>query len=429
MPGWAFSGSATALAATTHVAASVAKHVRAEVWRSAEGRRPTRTPDFSTAARDMGNVTDENVKDAMASKVRRGRCGDRVWGTRLRSMTSFLLQGTGLRSRTESAIRPVRRALWPMVLGALMLSACRDDKGVAPIVEPSHARIASLIVSPASVNLQAGQERTLTVEARDSVGQLIANPVVSWRTDAPTVATVDARGTVRGVSPGNAQLTAAATTGSVAASVPVTISAATPGLAQWRAARPGLTDVTFLGIWDDGAGSTYAVGQNGGLLRSRNDGPWEYVSLGHNETVVGVWGAAPTDIWLVGSGGLIMRGDGNTFRRITSNVTGTLLEVWGLSSNEVYITGDRGTILRWNGATLEPMVSGVGDELWGIWGASTNALYAVGNNGTLLRYDGFAWRRMASPDGMPYFDVWGTSENNVFAVGVGGSIVRYDGSG
>jgi len=291
---------------------------------------------------------------------------------------------------------------------------------------PPAARVASLTVSPASVNLQAGQQVTVEIDARDSTGMLIARPPITWRSDAPAVATVDSVGTIRGVAPGAARVTASAAglTGPISALVQVTIAGNTPDIQQWRAARPGLSDVTFLGVWDDGAGSTYAVGQNGGLLRSRNDGPWEAVALNTTETLVGMWGASPTDLWIVGTGGLVLRGDGVAFRRVEAGTTSTLLEVWGLSANEVYLTGDRGTIIRWDGTRFEAMASGVTDEIWGIWGANSAAIFAAGNNGALLRFDGVSWRRLTSPDGTPYFDIWGTSAGNVFAVGITGTIVR-----
>jgi hypothetical protein len=193
-------------------------------------------------------------------------------------------------------------------------------------------------------------------------------------------------------------------------------------------ARAGFTDDAFLSAWDDGAGISYAGGQNGRLVRSVNDGAWEKIPLGTTETVVGIWGASPTDIWLVGSGGMVLRGNGTTFTRVTTPLTGgTWLEVWGLSATEVYITGDAGRIMRWNGSAFEIIPSGVSDELWGIWGPNSTTLFAVGNNGAIIRWDGLQWRRLTAPTNAPLFDVWGTSAGNVFAVGIDGVIVRYDG--
>ena len=321
-------------------------------------------------------------------------------------------------------------ALRTMLAGALLLvvGACRDGT-TAPAL-PNNPRLASLALQPATLALQVGAERRLTLEARDTAGALIATPAVSWRSDAPSVATVDENGVVRALTSGSARISASATgaSGTLSALTTVTVTSVVSPLSQWQLARAGFTDDSFLAAWDDGAGVSYAGGQNGRLVRSVNDGPWETIALGTTETVVGIWGASPTDVWLVGSGGLMLRGNGTTFTRVTSPLPGgTWLEVWGLSASEVYITGDAGRIVRWNGRTFDILPSGVTDELWGIWGPNSTTLFAVGNNGTVLRWDGQLWRRLSVPSAAPLFDVWGTSAGNVFAVGVEGVILRFDG--
>ncbi|MBL0937932.1 MAG: Ig-like domain-containing protein [Gemmatimonadaceae bacterium] len=331
----------------------------------------------------------------------------------------------------QTFLRTIRQAPALAVLLSLQLitvTAC-SERPVDPVVEPPPARVASLEVTPTSVALESGARATLSAEARDSAGNRLTAVTIEWRSDAPAIASVSATGEVLAISPGAARITASVNSinGPVSVLVPVTVTSASPGISQWRASRSTVSDVTFLGIWDDGAGSTYAVGQNGGLLRSRNDGPWEAVRLDTEETLVSVWGASPTDIWLVGSGGLVMRGNGLQFTRVNAGVSGTLLDVWGLSANEVYMSGDRGTVVRWNGVRFETLPTGVTDELWGLWGSNSTTIFAVGNNGTLLRYDGVNWNRLTSPDATPYFDVWGTSAGNVMAIGVSGTVVRFDG--
>ena len=135
-----------------------------------------------------------------------------------------------------------------LTLGALLpaLGACRDS-GPTDVVPPTVGPvISSLIALPASVNLQPGQQRGITVEARDGTGQLISTPSVTWRSDAPTTASVDASGMIRAIAPGAARITA--TSGAVSALVQVGVSGAAPGIAQWRMARAGLSDVTILGL-------------------------------------------------------------------------------------------------------------------------------------------------------------------------------------
>ena len=330
------------------------------------------------------------------------------------------------RNASLPAMRFVR-LLSAAICGALFLSvvACDSKAPVEPIPPVTGSRVVSLSAIPASLFLQLGQEATVAVEARDSTGVLVANAVLTWRSDAPTVATVDASGRVRAVSPGSARITASS--GTLATLTQVGVTAAAPGVQQWRVARAGLTDATLLGIWDDGVGTTYGVGQNGTVLRSRVDGVWERLTTNTTETLVGVWGSSPTDIWVVGTAGLILHFDGASFRKVESTTTAALLEVWGLSANDVFASGDQGTILHWDGKLWSQQGTPVTDDLWGIWGANSASVFVVGNNGTILRYNGVSWNRMISASGAPLFDIWGTSTGNIFAVGVSGTILRFDG--
>ena len=340
---------------------------------------------------------------------RRG-CAARPYETILRFMPVF-----------RRAFRPLGFAL----LISAGLTACDRNTTSEPAPPPASGRIASLATTPASQFLQVGQQQAIALEARDSGGVLIASPVVTWRTDAPAVVTVDAAGNIRAIAPGSARITV--TSGALSALVQIGVTAVFPGVQQWRVARAGLTDNTLLGIWDDGQGTTYGVGQNGLLMKSQNEGVWDLVSVNSVETLVGIWGSAPNDIWIVGTNGLILHGDGTTFLPVVSGTTATLLEVWGLSATEIYAAGDRGTILRWDGTRWTSQSTPVIDDLWGIWGANSSALFVVGNNGVVLRYDGQVWRRMSVPTANALFDVWGTSAGNVFTVGTSGAILRFDG--
>ena len=93
-------------------------------------------------------------------------------------------------------------AVWPIVGG------CRDSSPTAVTPPSSGPPISSLLASPASLHLQAGQQRRIELVARDGTGQLVASPGITWRTDAPATATVDASGVIRAVAPGTARITA-----------------------------------------------------------------------------------------------------------------------------------------------------------------------------------------------------------------------------
>jgi parallel beta-helix repeat protein len=81
---------------------------------------------------------------------------------------------------------------------------------------------ASVTVSPTGVRLAPGQTTKLAAKALDAGGAPIANAPISWTTSNASVATVDSGGTVRGVAPGSAMITALDGNQSAAASVAVT---------------------------------------------------------------------------------------------------------------------------------------------------------------------------------------------------------------
>ena len=134
--------------------------------------------------------------------------------------------------------RPLRRWAYlvrrPMLVSALLLvpvlGACRDDgpTDVVPPAPPATVQVSSLVAAPAAINLQTGQQRTIATEARDSTGRLVADPGVTWRSDAPAIATVDGTGTIRALAPGTARITAVA--GRVSALIQVTVGAVTPAV-------------------------------------------------------------------------------------------------------------------------------------------------------------------------------------------------------
>ena len=68
--------------------------------------------------------------------------------------------------------------------------------------------VASVEVTPADLELEAGETATLTATLRDAAGNALTGRSVVWASSATGVATVDAEGLVTAVAPGQAVLTA-----------------------------------------------------------------------------------------------------------------------------------------------------------------------------------------------------------------------------
>lgn len=80
----------------------------------------------------------------------------------------------------------------------VVLSACSGGETTAA---PS---LASLTLSPTSATITVGQQTSLTATPRDAAARPLTGMTVEWTSLATTVATVDALGTVTGLSAGSA---------------------------------------------------------------------------------------------------------------------------------------------------------------------------------------------------------------------------------
>jgi hypothetical protein len=150
-----------------------------------------------------------------------------------------------------------------------------------------------------------------------------------------------------------------------------------------------------------------------------------------------------TDVFAVGSAGVILHYDGSTWSPMPSPTTDTLAAVWGSSGSDVFAVGGSadfpsGTsdavIVHYDGSswTAMPNVPNSWPEtsirwsefLNGVWGASPSSVFAVGSadgeEDVVLQYDGAAWAVAWTGD-VSYASglggVWGTSSSDVFAVG------------
>lgn len=106
---------------------------------------------------------------------------------------------------------PRRAARLVVSLGLLpVLQACGGEEGTGPVIEPRVA--AETSTAPEFATVSVGGTTQLAAAARDSAGVLIPNPSVAWASlPAAGVATVSGTGvdgTVGGVAPGVARISA-----------------------------------------------------------------------------------------------------------------------------------------------------------------------------------------------------------------------------
>ncbi|AMW04117.1 hypothetical protein GEMMAAP_03215 [Gemmatimonas phototrophica] len=290
--------------------------------------------------------------------------------------------------------------------------------------------VRSLSVSPAAISLQSSQTVQLVPTVQVTGG---ASAGVTYRSDNPSVASVNFTGLVTAMANGSATITVASTADpSKTATAAITVSATPTQLATawtasrlggalhedvvsfdgidansafavnskgdvfrmvggvWSLATRGTTFSTqFLAVSATGVSAAVAVGTNGVIARF--DGTaWSAMSSGVTQTLNGVHLDGPTSGFAVGAGGVALRLNGGSWSSTTTGSTQTLNSVWVAGSVAVAV-GTSGEVLRWNGSTWTRQTSGTSETLYGVTGISGSDVVAVGTFGTVLRFNGTSW--------------------------------------
>ena len=154
-------------------------------------------------------------------------------------------------SRRARQMGPTRRRCprFAAVTALALLAACSDSTGP---VEPTGATIR---IIPTWNNAFGDEPLTLTVDVRDRAGSPVTSAKVTWKSLDPDIAIVDSLGAARGVSQGEAYITAALPDGTAdTAIVSVTgFSAVSAGASQSCGIVPEASYFAGVYCWGDNA--------------------------------------------------------------------------------------------------------------------------------------------------------------------------------
>jgi arylsulfatase A-like enzyme len=200
----------------------------------------------------------------------------------------------------------------------------------------------------------------------------------------------------------------------------------------WSRMESGTTN-SLHGIWGAFPGDVFAVGPKGTILHF--DGrTWSPMAIDGAPHLLSIWGASGRDVFAVGDNGVIVHYDGHAWTQMHSGTTKNLIAVWGASGRDVFAVGYGGTVLHYDGRAWTPMASGTSEDLYGVFGTSPSHVVAVGGTptpmpgrGLIVCYDGRTWTPMAAPAPPFLFGVWGTSAQEMHAVGIDLAALRWDG--
>jgi photosystem II stability/assembly factor-like uncharacterized protein len=189
------------------------------------------------------------------------------------------------------------------------------------------------------------------------------------------------------------------------------------------------------------ATSTYAiaVGDYGTICKyTQASGAWSLVAPITSTNLTDCW-CTGDNIFVVGRNGAVLRSTngGTNWAPMASATSAKLNSVWGSSASDVYAVGNsyvdganfKRTIVRYNGTSWSKMDAGTGFEhLFGVWGSSSSDIYAAGTYGLMLHYNGSAWSSAGGGMSDTLYDVWGSSASSVFAAGYKATMEHYNGT-
>ncbi len=152
-------------------------------------------------------------------------------------------------------------------------------------------------------------------------------------------------------------------------------------------------------------GGPMFLGGDGGVILRYEDGAFTRMDTPGNDTVFGLWGTAPDNMWAVGgssdaAGGFAWRLVGDTWEpepTLPADIpaTAAVWKVFGTASDDAWLVGSSGVALHWDGTALTPGDTGVGSSLFTVHGYD-GRYTAVGGSATgiIVEYDGQNWHNV-----------------------------------
>lgn len=200
----------------------------------------------------------------------------------------------------------------------------------------------------------------------------------------------------------------------------------------WYPHQPTFSQ-NYYGVWFDYRYNGWAVGDNGVIIQSTNEG-WTWLGniSGTTNTLRAVQGIDSTTVWSVGDSGTILKtsNSGSNWIAQTSNTTNDLKSLSFTSRDKGWICGRNGTILHTDngGALWTPQTSGILNNLNGIYFTDSLHGWAVGDAGIIISTTngGLNWHSENSGTTVNLNSVNFYNKNNGWACGDSGVILRRD---
>ena len=210
----------------------------------------------------------------------------------------------------------------------------------------------------------------------------------------------------------------------------------------WTAEPTGLAsgDLYWVHVFE--GGPVFVAGSEGRILR-RTKTTFQKMATPDSQTVWGMWGASPEDMWAVGGPagagtGFIWRYRGDAWEAVVLEAglpsPSAWFKVWGSRADDVWFCGIDGALLHWDGTAFEAVDSGTTRNLLTLHGRPDGSLVtAVGGafSATLVESAaGGAWTDVTPTGDVPLqtFGVY-HRDQAAWAVGMQAVVLRRDDAG
>lgn len=201
-------------------------------------------------------------------------------------------------------------------------------------------------------------------------------------------------------------------------------------------------------LWGTDSTNLWSVGYGGLVARGQLGRAWRSVSTRTTSALQSIWGSGLDDVWAVGGVTRLhyQKGDWSAASEMLSGTgaSGSLRAIWGRSHDEIWAVGSSTTILKYDAAAgrfaadkERAMDLPATLQLMSLWGSSSGMTFAVGSDtnpaqsgpAVISRTASDPWSRRPLPDDalQPLYGVWGAAADDVWAVGGGGTILHFDG--
>lgn len=185
----------------------------------------------------------------------------------------------------------------------------------------------------------------------------------------------------------------------------------------------GSGDLT--GLWGVSANEIYALDSASGIWRRDGTGTWSpEADPAATSPLLAIWGDSTTgDLITAGMSGKVTVRTAGSWTALTSPTSARLEAVWGCSPTQAWIVGEGGTVLRRGHDSLTVQSLGISDALHAVSGTSCSDVWVSGSNGTLYHWDGSGWGNFSVGGFLSFAALYARAPGEVYVGTTGGPVL------